>query len=159
MLRRKFSGLDHGEKQDLYEDFREVLLHWLTVVLVACLMVKIAVAITAFVLGLRRNAATARAVAWIAGGWLACGFFVAGFAGHVCSGIHNPDAWIWVALGGFRVAVTIYWRRTDSTDAYPCLPEFVQLLAARFPRTEDCQCAEIFSRSFSNRVSAALHRK
>lgn len=88
---------------NLYEDFREMLLHWLTAILIVCLTVKIAVAIAAFVLGLRRNAITARAVGWIVGGWLVCGLFVAGYAEHVCSEIHNPDAWIWVALGGFLV--------------------------------------------------------
>jgi hypothetical protein len=81
--------------------FREALLHRLTAILIACLTAKIAVAIAAFVCGLRRNAITARAVGWIAGGWLVCGLFVAGCAGHVCNAINQPDLRIWVALGGF----------------------------------------------------------
>jgi hypothetical protein len=84
-------------------NFREVLLHWLTFILIACLTVKLAVTITAFVLGLRRNAITARAVGWIVGGWLVCGLFLAGYAGHVCNEIHKPDLRIWVALGGFLI--------------------------------------------------------
>ena len=84
-------------------NFREVLLHWLTTILVACLAVKITLSITAFVLGMRRNAITARAVGWIVGGWLVCGLFVAGYAGHVCNSIHQPDLWLWVALGGFLI--------------------------------------------------------
>ena len=88
---------------NLYEDFRETLLHWLTFILIACLTVKIAVAIAAFVLGLRRNTITARAVGWIAGGWLVCGLFVAGYADHVCGAINQPGLRIWVALGGFLV--------------------------------------------------------
>lgn len=88
---------------NLYVDFREMLLHWLTAILVVCLMVKIAVAVTAFILGLQRNAITARTVGWIAGGWLVCGLFVAGYADHVCSAINQPGLWIWGALGGFLV--------------------------------------------------------
>ena len=83
--------------------FRETLLHWLTAILIACLIVKIATAITAFILGLRRKVITARAVGWMIGGWLVCGLFVAGYADHVCSTIHKPDAWIWVTLGGFLI--------------------------------------------------------
>ena len=88
---------------NLYEDFRETLLHWLTAILIACLAAKIAVAIAAFVWGLRRNAITARAVGWIVGGWLVCGLFLAGYAGHVCNAIHQPGLRTWVALGGFLV--------------------------------------------------------
>ena len=84
-------------------NFREVLLHWLTTILIACLAAKITLSITAFVLGVRRNAITARAVGWMAGGWLVCGLFVAGFAGHVCNEIHKPDVWIWAGLGGFLI--------------------------------------------------------
>jgi hypothetical protein len=88
---------------NLYVDFREVLLHWLTAILIACLTAKIGGAIIAFVLGLRRNAITARAVGWMVGGWLACGIFVAGFARHICNEIHQPDVWLWAALGGFLI--------------------------------------------------------
>ena len=88
---------------NLSADFRETLLHRLTGILIACLAVKIMWSIIAFVLGMRRNAITARAVGWIAGGWLACGLFVAGYADHVCSEIHKPEIWIWVTLGGFLV--------------------------------------------------------
>ena len=61
---------------NIYVNFREALLHWLTGILIACLAAKIAVSIAAFVWGLRRNAITARAVGWIVGGWLVCGLFV-----------------------------------------------------------------------------------
>ncbi len=88
---------------NIYVDFREALLHWLTAILIACLAVKIAVSIAAFVWGLRRNAITARAVGWIVGGWLVCGLFVAGYAGHVCNTINQPGLRIWVALGGFLI--------------------------------------------------------
>ena len=84
-------------------NFREALFHWLTVILIACLAAKIAVSIAAFVWGLRRNAITARAIGWIVGGWLVCGLFVAGYAGHVCNGINQPGLRIWVALGGFLI--------------------------------------------------------
>jgi FtsH-binding integral membrane protein len=84
-------------------NFRETLLHWLTGILIACVAAKIAISTAAFAWGLRRNAITARAVGWIAGGWLVCGLFVAGFAGHVCSAINQPDLWIWIALGGFLI--------------------------------------------------------
>ncbi|MFZ1073375.1 MAG: hypothetical protein WAO21_08050 [Verrucomicrobiia bacterium] len=82
-------------------NFRETLFHWLTAILIACLAAKIVVSIAAFACGLRRNAITARAIGWIAGGWLVCGLFVAGYAGHVCSAIHQPGLRLWVALGGF----------------------------------------------------------
>ena len=85
----------------LNENFQEGLLHWLTAILIACLAAKIAFSIAAFFWGLRRNAITTRAIGWIVGGWLAGGLFVAGYAGHVCSVIHQPDLRIWVALGGF----------------------------------------------------------
>lgn len=85
----------------LNENLQEGLLHWLTVILIACLAAKIAFSIAAFLLGLRRNAITTRAIGWIVGGWLAGGLFVAVYAGHFCSVIHKPDLWIWVALGGF----------------------------------------------------------
>ncbi len=88
---------------NLYENFREGLLHWLTAILIVCLTVKLAVSIVAFVLGLRRNIITARVVGWIVGGWLGCGLFVAGFADHVCNEIHQPGAWIGGALGGFLI--------------------------------------------------------
>jgi hypothetical protein len=52
---------------------------------------------------LRRNVITARAVGWIVGGWLVCGLFVAGYAGHVCSAINQPGLRIWVTLGGFLI--------------------------------------------------------
>ena len=84
-------------------NFREMLLHWLTGILIACLATKIVVAITAFVLGLRRNAITARAVSWMVGGWLVCGIFVVGYADHVCSAINQPGLRTWVALGGILV--------------------------------------------------------
>jgi len=80
-----------------------MLLHWLTGILIACLATKIVVAITAFVLGLRRNAITARAVSWMVGGWLVCGIFVVGYADHVCSAINQPGLRTWVALGGILV--------------------------------------------------------
>jgi hypothetical protein len=82
---------------------RETLLHWLTAILIACLAAKIAVSIAAFVWGLRRNAITARAVGWIVGGWLVCGLFVGGYAGHVCHAINQPGLRTWVALGGFLI--------------------------------------------------------
>ena len=88
---------------NLYVDFRETLLHWLTGILILCLAAKIAISIAAFVWGLRRNAITARAVGWIAGGWLVCGLFVAGYASHVCSAINQPGLRIWVTLGGFLI--------------------------------------------------------
>ena len=88
---------------NLYGDFREMLLHWLTAILIACLAAKIAVSIAAFFWGMRRNAITARAVGWIVGGWLGCGLFVAGYAGHVCSAINQLGLRIWVALGGFLI--------------------------------------------------------
>ena len=84
-------------------NFREALLHWLTAILIACLAAKIVVSIAAFVWGLRRNAITARAIGWIVGGWLVCGLFVAGYAGHVCNAINQPGLRIWVALGGFLI--------------------------------------------------------
>jgi hypothetical protein len=84
-------------------NFREVLLHWLTTILIACLVLKITLSLTAFVLGMQRNAITARAVGWMVGGWLVCGLFVAGYAGHVCNEINKPDLWLWVALGGFLI--------------------------------------------------------
>jgi len=84
-------------------NFREILLRWLTGILVACLAAKLAVSIAAFVWGMRRNAITARAIGWITGGWLACGLFVAGYANHVCRAINRPDLWIWIALGGFLI--------------------------------------------------------
>jgi hypothetical protein len=34
---------------------------------------------------------------------LVCGLFVAGYAGHVCNVINQPDLWIWVGLGGFLI--------------------------------------------------------
>jgi hypothetical protein len=88
---------------NLYEDFREGLLHWLTGILIVCLAAKIVIAITAFVLGMRRNAITARAVGWMVGGWLVCGLFVAGYANHLCSAINQPGLRIWVTLGGFLI--------------------------------------------------------
>ncbi|MGA2176118.1 MAG: hypothetical protein ABSH38_14170 [Verrucomicrobiota bacterium] len=84
-------------------NFRAALLPWLPGILIVSLAAKIAVSTTAFVLGLRRNAITARAVGWIVGGWLVCGLFVAGYAGHVCHTINRPDLWIWTALGGFLI--------------------------------------------------------
>jgi hypothetical protein len=86
-----------------YVNFREALLHWLTGILIVCLVAKIIVSIAAFVWGMRRNAITARAIGWIAGGWLVCGFFAAGYADHVCRAINRPDLWIWVALCGFLI--------------------------------------------------------
>ena len=83
--------------------FGTSLLHELTTILIACLSVKLVVAIGAFVLGLRRNAITAHGVAWTIGGWLVCGLFLAGLAGQVCKEIHKPDVWIWAVLGGFLV--------------------------------------------------------
>lgn len=88
---------------NFYEDFRAGLFRWLTVILISCLAAKIAVAIVAFVWGLRRNAITARGVAWIVCGWLLCGLFVAGYGSHICAEIHRPEMWGWVALGGFLV--------------------------------------------------------
>ena len=88
---------------NFYEDFRETLLHWLTGILIVCLAAKIAISIVAFVWGMRRNAITARAVSWMVGGWLVCGLFVAGYAGHVCNSIHQPGLRIWVTLGGFLI--------------------------------------------------------
>jgi hypothetical protein len=84
-------------------DFREALLHWLPAILIAWLAAKIAVSIGAFLWGLRRNAITPRAIGWMVGGWLVCGLFVAGCARQVCNAIHQPDLWIWIALGGFLV--------------------------------------------------------
>jgi len=86
-----------------YVNFRETLLHWLTGILIMFLAVKMAVAIAAFVWGMRRNAIAARAIGWIVGGWLVCGLFAAGYADHVCRAINRPDLWIWIALGGFLI--------------------------------------------------------
>ena len=83
--------------------FREALLHWLPAILTACLTAKLAFSIAAFAWGLRRNAITSCAVGWILGGWLMCGLFVAGCAGHVCNAINKPHLWIWIALAGFLV--------------------------------------------------------
>ena len=88
---------------NIYVNFREALLHWLTGILIACLAVKIAFSIAAFVWGLRRNAIASRAVVWIIGGWFVGGLFAAGYADHVCNTIHQPDLWIWIALGGFLI--------------------------------------------------------
>lgn len=82
-------------------NFREALLHWLPAILIACLTAKLVVSTAAFAWGLRRNAITTGAVAWIIGGWAACAVFMAGYAGYVCGAIHRSDLWIWVALGGF----------------------------------------------------------
>ena len=82
-------------------DFKDALLHWLTWILVAGLMLKITLSTAAFTLGLRRNAITAGAVGWIVGGWVVCGFFVAGYAGLVCVGLNKPELWLWIALCGF----------------------------------------------------------
>lgn len=87
----------------LYEDFREALLHWLTAILIVCLAAKIGVSIAAFAWGLRRNAITARAIGWMAGGWTVCGIFVAGYAGHVCNALNQPGLRIWVTLGAFLI--------------------------------------------------------
>jgi FtsH-binding integral membrane protein len=93
-------------------NFKEALLHWLTGVLIVCLAAKIAVSIAAFIWGLRRNAITARAIGWIAGGWLVCGVFVAGYAGHVCNAINQPGLRIWVTLGGFLILpMALAWNR------------------------------------------------
>ncbi len=82
-------------------NFRELLVHRLTAILVVCLVAKIAISIAAFVWGARWNAITARAAGWIIGGWTVCGLFVAAFAGLVFRAINIPGLWIWVALGGF----------------------------------------------------------
>jgi hypothetical protein len=66
-------------------------------------VLKAATSIIAFVFGLRRNVITARWAGWIVGGWLACGFFVAGFAGLICNAIHKPGLWIWIAMAGFLI--------------------------------------------------------
>lgn len=87
----------------LNEHFSESLLHWLPVFLIAGLVGKLALATTAFVLGLRRNAITAGGIGWMAGGWLACGLFVAGYMGLVCHLLHKSDLWINIALAGFMV--------------------------------------------------------
>jgi hypothetical protein len=84
-------------------NFRAGLLHWLTPILLAVLVGKLAVAVTVLVSGVRRNAVTVRMAGCLMGGWLACGLFAAGYAGHVCQAIHRPDWWIWGALGGFLV--------------------------------------------------------
>jgi hypothetical protein len=88
---------------NLYEHFRETLLHWLTGILIMCLAVKLAVAIGAFIWGWRRNAITARAIGWMAGGWLVCGVFVGGYASHVCGSLQQPGLRLWVTLGGFLI--------------------------------------------------------
>jgi hypothetical protein len=82
-------------------NFREALLPWLPAILIACLSMKLAVSIPAFTWGLRRHAITPGAVGCMIAGWLACGLFVAGYAGLVCHMMHRSDLWIWVALGGF----------------------------------------------------------
>ncbi len=83
--------------------FREALLHWLPGPLIVSLAAKIAVSVAAFVWGLRRNAITANWAGWIAGGWLVCGLFVAGYAGLVCNAINKPELWVCMALAGFLV--------------------------------------------------------
>jgi len=84
-------------------NFREAVLHWLPAILIACLTAKLAVSIAAFIWGWRRHAITADAIAWISGGWLACGLFVTGYTGLICYMLQRTDLWIWVTLGGFLV--------------------------------------------------------
>ncbi len=84
-------------------NFRAGLAHWLAAILIACLAAKIAISIIAFVWGLRRNAITARAVGWIAGGWLVCGLCLALYANYVCHEFARPDLWTWVVPGAFLI--------------------------------------------------------
>jgi hypothetical protein len=88
-------------KTKLDADFKGILLHWLTWILATFLVLKIALSVAAFYWGIRRNAITRGAVGWIAGGWILCGLFVAGYAGLVCVGLNKPEFWIWAALAGF----------------------------------------------------------
>jgi hypothetical protein len=82
---------------------REALMHWLPAILLVSLVGKLAVAIAAFVWGLRRNAVTARAVGWAIGAWSVCGLLAAGYASHVCNTLGRPDLWMWAAPAGFLV--------------------------------------------------------
>jgi hypothetical protein len=83
------------------ENFGGTLLRWLPGLLIAILTAKVAVSVAVFVCGLRRNVITPRWIGWIVGVWLACGVFVAGYAGLVCKVIDKTDLWIWIALAGF----------------------------------------------------------
>jgi hypothetical protein len=80
---------------------RGTLLRWLPWGLGAALGLKLLVSGAAFLWCLRRKTITPGAAAWIAGGWLACGFCVAGLAHYVCASIHAPGAWFEAALAGF----------------------------------------------------------
>jgi hypothetical protein len=84
-------------------NFKELLLHWLSPLLIAGLVGKIALATAAFVWGLRRNAITAGGIGWIAGGWSVCGLFVTGYTGLFCLLIHQSDLWLCLALAGFMI--------------------------------------------------------
>ena len=83
------------------DSFRSRLLPWLTPILAACLTAKVAVSIAGFTLGLRRNTTTVAAIAWMVGGWLACGLFVSGYAALACIALHHPELWLWLVLGAF----------------------------------------------------------
>ena len=87
----------------LSEVFRELLAHWGLGLLILCLAAKLLVSVVAFFVGLKRNAITVVAVAWISGGWFMCGLFVAGYAGLICIATNRSDLWLWIALAGFLV--------------------------------------------------------
>ena len=90
-------------KASLDLSLKETLLRWLPWILMVCLAGKIAISTAAFRLGLRRKAITGGLVAWVIGGWMVCGLFVAGYAGLVCHALNKLDLWSWIALAGFLV--------------------------------------------------------
>lgn len=81
-------------------NLKEILLHLLPFLLVACLATKIVFSIATFIWGLRRKVITGGAVGAIAGGWLVCGLFVIGYAGLVCHALNQPHLWVWITLAG-----------------------------------------------------------
>jgi hypothetical protein len=87
-------------KASLDVSLKETLMRWLPWILMVCLVFKIALSMAAFRLGLRRKAITGGVVGWMAGGWMVCGLFVAGYSGLVCHALNRLDIWSWIALAG-----------------------------------------------------------
>jgi len=81
--------------------FRATLYSWLPWILATWLGLKIAIAVGAFAVGLRRNAITVAAMALIAGGWLGCGIFLAAYSALVCNVMNKPNLSIFIALAAF----------------------------------------------------------
>jgi hypothetical protein len=86
-----------------FENARAVIVKELTVILIACLIVKIILAAAAFAWGMRRSAITTSATVWIIGGWLVLGLFLAGCQYGFCGWIHRPDLRVWTMLGAFLI--------------------------------------------------------